>query len=156
VDGFEPPKFQFNTANLFGNHIASIETPRRPDKIVTYKDPQFTENSYGYFEIKDSTVGDSQNAIQYEALKKYRDFFTVPIFPGKGILNPQGQPWLPGQTITIKAPSSMIYEDFDFLVRSVRYPLGSDEVRPVITIIPPQCYLGQPINPFPWAARSTS
>jgi hypothetical protein len=139
VDGFEPPKFKFNTAVLFGNHIASIETPRRPDRKVTYKDEQFTEESYGFVEIKDTDAGDAQEAIQYEALKKYRDFFSTPIFPGTGVLNPQGKPWKPGQTVTIKAPSSMIYEDFDFLVRSVRFPLGASEVRPVITIIPPQC-----------------
>jgi hypothetical protein len=153
VDGFEPPRFRFNTANLFGNQIASVETPRRPDRKVTYKDEQFEEESYGFFEIKDSTVGDSQNAIQYQALKNYRDFFTTPIFPGTGILNPQGKPWKPGQIVTIKSPSAMIYEDFDFLVRSVRLPLGVDEIKPIITIIPPQCYAGQPISPFPWANR---
>jgi hypothetical protein len=150
VDGFEPPRFAFNTAELSNTYLATIETPEAPDQLIGYRDPSFPEQSYDFLSLKDAIAGDAQDALEYEARKRYRDFFTTEISPGQGILNPKGNVWNPGDLVTLKAPSSLIYEDFDFLIRYVKYTFGTRHQRVKLGIIPPAVYLGEPISKFPW------
>lgn len=147
-DGFDPPVFPCNTAELHGNFLSVPEINNRPCKLVSYRNPSYDDGSVGYIDISDVPAGETQSAIEYQALKEYRDFFTSTFTPNNGVFNKNGNPWEPGQVVTINAPSSMIYKDFDFLIQKIEWDLFNR--KPVLTVIPPQAYLGEKITEFPW------
>jgi hypothetical protein len=148
--GFDPPEIEFDTSGLQGTYLSSTRRASKAANLALYRDPNFPEQSYSYEEISGAKKGDIQAALEYVALKKYRDFFTVPFFPGGGLLNPQGDVWDVGQKITLNAPSSRIYQDMQFIVRSVTFDLDPDVRRATLEIVPPEVYLSQNIDLKMW------
>jgi len=149
-DGFSLPNFGYNTATLFGNFIGSSESADTPAKMETYKDLNFDEDSYSYIQLDDSADGETAKSLQYQAVKSYRDFFTAQFTPAGGMLNQSGKIWRAGQLITIKAPSVMIYNDFEFMIRSVKMTVGAEKTNVILSIIPPDVYSGKPLKKMPW------
>lgn len=139
--GFDPPEIEFDTTKLHNTYIGSARRARRAANIRGYRDYGFLETSYEYLDLQGTKPGDLQAAVEYNARKRYRDFFAVPFNPGGGLLNPQGDLWEPGQQITLRAPSSRIYFDMKFLVRKVTYVLDADARRVDLELVPPWVYL---------------
>ena len=139
--GFDPPEIEFDTTKLHNTYIGSARRARSVANIRGYRDYGFPEISYEHLDLQGTKPGGLQDAVDYNARKRYRDFFTVPFNPGGGLLNPQGEIWEPGQQITLRAPSSRIYFDMKFLVRKVTYVLDADARRVELEIIPPWVYL---------------
>lgn len=151
INGFEPPQPSYNTADLHGTYLATIDAGNNPGKLIVYRDPDFSEDSVAFENLTDADDSTAQAALEYAARKKYRNFFEMSMIASPGILNPLGNMWAPGQVITLNAPSAMIYNNFDFMVRTVDLNLGKSAVTPVLGIIPPEVYRGERVKRFPWA-----
>ncbi len=149
VDGFIAPQFTYNTADLFGNYLGVKESAKNPRNLKTFVDPFFEENSYKFFSLGDIDNGNVSDALKYEAIKSYRDYFTTS-FGQAGFTAPNGDLWQPGQIVTLNAPSEMIYNDFDFLIRFVKYVIGPTKKSVELGIIPSNVYLGIPMLKLPF------
>jgi hypothetical protein len=150
IDGFEAPSFSYNTADLFGGYLGVKESANRPRNMKTFADPYFNETSYKFFSFDDVEDGNVSDALKYEALKSYRDFFTTS-FSRPGLLTRDGKLWKPGQIVTLNSPSAMIYSDFNFLIRWVKYIIGPTTKKVELGIIPPEVYMGLPLPKLPFA-----
>lgn len=138
--GFTPPEFEFDTNKLHGNYIGTSKGARRAGNTSNYRDPNFAEQTYSHLDLQGTKKGRLGESVEYAARKVYRDFFTTDFDPGGGFLNPQGKLWAPGQYLTLRAPTSRIYKDTLFLVRSVKFHLGADSQRVTLGIVPPWVY----------------
>lgn len=139
--GFNPPQIEFDTSTIHNTYISSIRRAKKGYETRGFRDYGLPEQSYAYLDIPGATAGNLQEALEYAARKKYRDFFSFTFNPGGTLLNPKGELWAPGQVITLQAPSSRIFEDMDFLVRSTKYILDVDERRPELQLVPPWVYM---------------
>jgi hypothetical protein len=140
--GFTPPEFEFDTEALHNTYVGSSRSARKASNIRGYRDNSLQEQSYEYIELKGTNPAELQQSLEYNARKKYREFFETTFDPGGGLLNPQGDLWEPGQLITVKAPTSRLFTDTTFLVRMVRYNLDPGEESVDLGIIPPWVYAG--------------
>lgn len=139
--GFNPPEIEFDTTALHQTYITSARRTRRASDVKIFRDFNLTQQTYAYLDVQAATSGERQIALEYAARKKYREFFNTPFNPGGGLLNPQGDLWAPGQLVTLNCPSSRIFFDMDFLVRSVTYIVDIEEKRVELEIVPPWVYL---------------
>jgi hypothetical protein len=148
-DGFIIPQPTYNTADLAGTYQGVSD--KKPKKFETFQDPFFSEQTFKHFSINDVEPGELADSVAYQALKTYRDFFSMEFTPGGGILNPfTNEPWEVGQTISMKSPSIMIYNDFEFLIRGIKYNIGADSKNVTLVIVPPEVYSGKPLARLPW------
>lgn len=63
---------------------------------------------------------------------------------------PDGQVWTPGQRITLKAPSAMIYRDFEFEVRGVTLSESDSGRSATLVLAIPGSFSGKIPERFPW------
>lgn len=148
VNGFKAPQFNYDMSLLCGEYFSAPGNARKPSKIVKFNDENFDEKTYGFISLDDSSEGNAQESLDYQALKKYRDFFSATMTPGQGLFNPNGDMWEPGQLVTVTAPSQLIYDPFDFLIRKIEYDVYNESV--ILHIMPPAAYLGEKIEKLPW------
>lgn len=61
-----------------------------------------------------------------------------------------GDLWRPNTKIKIKAPDSMIYEFFEFDIKSVELSLDETKQTAILTLCLPGSFTGEPPEIFPW------
>ena len=64
--------------------------------------------------------------------------------------DPAGELWRPNTTITLEAPSAMIYSEYEFLIRSVTFNVDSDSRDAVLQLVIPQAFRGEMPGALPW------
>ena len=148
--GIENLEINYNSNNRFGNWIGNSQSPGRNNNSAEFQDTTFKEISYKVITLPDTTAGNIDQALKYEATKSIRDALTFPInYPGW--INPQNnQIFKVGEIINIKAPQIQLKNGFNFLIRSILYKKTSSRKFVKLRLIPPQAYTGELITKFPW------
>ena len=62
-----------------------------------------------------------------------------------------GELWTPNTTITLRAPEAMVYEDYEFLIRTVDLHQDDDETTAELGLVLPGAFSGQVPEELPWA-----
>lgn len=96
----------------------------------------------------DGDFGVSQIAAQWTRSKQLVEALSIP-FPVIGWYTPRGQLWAPNTLVQVFAPSIHVNSPFTFLVRAVEYIHEQAGQTATLSLVPPQCYTGDPIKE-PW------
>jgi prophage tail gpP-like protein len=148
--GIENLEINYNCNKRYGNWIGNSQSPGANNNSAEFQDTTFNEQSYKVINLPDTTAGNIDAALQWEATKSIRDALTFPInYPGW--INPQNnQIFKVGEIINIKAPQIQLRTGFNFLIRSILYKKSNNRKFAQLRLIPPEAYTGQLITKFPW------
>lgn len=64
--------------------------------------------------------------------------------------DPSGDLWQPNTTMRLRAPGAMIYRDYEFLIRSVRYARNATSETATLTLCLPGVFSGKIPEVLPW------
>ena len=64
--------------------------------------------------------------------------------------DPEGELWAPNTTIKLTAPGAMIYNPYEFLIRSVSYSKESTSETAVLNLVLPGAFSGEVPEALPW------
>jgi len=67
-----------------------------------------------------------------------------------GWRDPQGNLWAPNTTITLVAPSVMVYREYEFLIRAVNLTQNGDEFSSSLELVLPGAFSGKSPSSLPW------
>jgi len=64
--------------------------------------------------------------------------------------DPQGTLWAPNTTLTLLAPGAMIYNEFEFVIRSIQFERAAKTNTAVLDLVIPGAFSGQVPEALPW------
>jgi prophage tail gpP-like protein len=64
--------------------------------------------------------------------------------------DPSGALWRPNTTVVVNAPGAMIYSDYEFVVRSVRFDRTGDNESAELDLVLPGAFSGETPETLPW------
>ncbi len=96
----------------------------------------------------DVTLGNVRITAQWKRSKQLVQALSIP-FPVVGWHTPHGDLWAPNTLVSVHAPSLHINTPFTFLIRQVEFVHESQGQTTQLSLVPPQCYTGDPIKE-PW------
>lgn len=64
--------------------------------------------------------------------------------------DPQGELWQPNTTVTLVAPGAMVYQEYEFLIKSVQLISDSKSDSAVLTLVLPGAFGGPLPEALPW------
>ena len=142
------PRF---SAQKFYSHVTGLEP-----SIVgiaggshTVKNGKVTVVRPFAFTIPDSQEGAVVPAVNAKAARMYGEAvaYTVAV---PGIRNANGDLWAPGQRVMLQAPGAMIYEPYEFMIRSVAMTRNQTQATTSLTLMIPGAFSGTLPEVLPW------
>jgi len=64
--------------------------------------------------------------------------------------DPSGALWRPNTTVVLNAPGAMVYSDYEFVVRSVRFDRTGDNESAELDLVLPGSFSGKIPEALPW------
>lgn len=64
--------------------------------------------------------------------------------------DPQGELWTPNTTLTLVAPGAMVYQEYEFIIRSVTFSADRDSKTAILTLVLPGAFSGELPEALPW------
>lgn len=143
----------FNEQNYYSS-ITGIEP-----YFYGRKSPQYTEKNNFLsgvirpftFKAEDSETG----TIQVSTRSKIGRMFANAIAYNVEVTtwrNEKGELWIPGETIMLRAPKAMIYNRYEFMVRSVKFIRLPEVEKAVLKVILPNVFTNEVPEVLPWSA----
>ena len=143
---FQGQKFYTDYTGIQGKEVSYN------DAKYTVKNPHLTS---GYrpivFKLPDTTTGDLKTAVEAEAARMIASVvgYTVVLASWR---DPNGQLWQSNTTITLVAPNAMVYDEFEFLIRSVVLDKDAQGQNATLELVIPGTYSGTMPERLPWQA----
>lgn len=111
-----------------------LETPLRPHT----------------FKLDDAERADVPEATNAKLGRLFASMasFTIPELPGWRA--PNGEIWEPNTTLIIKAPSAMVYSEYEFLIRDVTLKQTENGDTAELEIVMPGAFSGKVPDALPW------
>lgn len=103
------------------------------------------------FKLEDTERADAPEATRAKLGRMYANMasYTIPDIPTWR--DPSGQRWKPNTTVTVLAPSAMIYAETEFLVRNVKLKTTKDARTATLELALPGAFNGKvPTGRLPW------
>ncbi len=102
------------------------------------------------FQLDDTEKADAPAAAK---AKLARMFATVASYTADVATwrDPAGKLWAPNTTITLNAPTAMIYSDYEFLVRSASFDQKSNARTASLELVMPGVFSGKTPSSLPWS-----
>jgi prophage tail gpP-like protein len=101
------------------------------------------------FQLDDIEKGDAPNAVKAKVGRMFANMVTyvanVPTWR-----DPSGKLWSPNTTITISAPSAMIYQPTELLIRDVYLKRSAGEQTASLGMVLPGAFSGEQPERMPW------
>ena len=101
------------------------------------------------FKPDDTVFGDTKSAVEAKAGRMFAGavVYAMSVISWR---DPNGNLWKPNTTVRIKAPGAMIYESYEFLIRSVTYRRTDTEETAILSLVPPGVFKGKIPESLPW------
>jgi prophage tail gpP-like protein len=64
--------------------------------------------------------------------------------------DPQGNSWAPNTTLTLLAPGAMVYNEFEFVIRSIQFERASKSNTAILDLVIPGAFNGKVPTALPW------
>ena len=64
--------------------------------------------------------------------------------------DPRGELWAPNTTILLRAPSAMVYRDYEFLIKAVTFKQSAEKESATLELVLPGAYSAQIPATLPW------
>ena len=141
----------FNPQN-YHSHITGIESA-----IVGLAGSQFTVKNKHLsdvvrplsFSAPDTEDGNVKTAVEAKMGRMFGNMvsYNVPVATWRDV---SGVLWRPNTTIKLKAPDAMIYEFYEFIIRSVEFTADSSSRVASLKIVLPGAFSGEIPESLPW------
>lgn len=101
------------------------------------------------YKVEDSDGADLKSAVEAKAGRMFANAvgYTASVLSWR---NPQGQLWTPNTTIKLTAPGAMIYNEYEFLIRSVSLMRAADNELAELKLVLPGSFEGKTPEAMPW------
>ena len=101
------------------------------------------------FSTPDSSGGSVQESTEAKAGRMFgaAASYTLNVSTWR---DPQGDLWAPNTTIKLKAPSAMVYNSYEFLIRSVEFNKDKISETAVLDLVMPGAFSGEIPEELPW------
>lgn len=101
------------------------------------------------FEAQDTEPGDLPKAV---AAKEARMFGNMAAYNVRVATwrDPQGNLWEPNTNIKLQAPDAMIFNEYEFIIRSVDFNRGAKTESATLDLVLPGSFSGKEPESFPW------
>jgi prophage tail gpP-like protein/phage tail protein X len=98
----------------------------------------------------DDTLGaDAKGAVEAKTGRMFASVVSYSISVA-GWRDPQGDLWVPNRTIKLLAPGAMIYNEYEFVIRSVNLIKTSDSESATMVLVLPGSFEGKIPEAMPW------
>lgn len=101
------------------------------------------------FQPPDTNAGDAKAAAEAKAGRMFANAVSYTVGVPDWI-DPSGNMWEPNTTIKLHAPGVMIYEPFEFLIRSVSFRRTADTKTATLDLVLPGSFRGEIPGRLPW------
>lgn len=101
------------------------------------------------FYTEDSETGEVQKAVNSNLGRMFGNMasYTIEVASWR---TPAGELWKPNTTVLVNAPGAMIYNDFEFVIRSVEYSRTDNSETANLTLVLPGSFSGKAPDSLPW------
>lgn len=101
------------------------------------------------FKAPDTTNGDIKAAVEAKAGRMFANMvsYSVPVATWR---DPQGDLWTPNTTVKLVAPGAMIYNEYEFIIRSVGLIAEKNSRSAVLELVLPGAFDGKIPEALPW------
>ena len=101
------------------------------------------------FTLDDTLPADAKSAVDAKAGRMFANVVSYSISV-VGWRDPQGDLWVPNRTIKLIAPGAMIYNEYEFVIRSVSLTRAGDSESATMTLVVPGSFKGEIPEAMPW------
>lgn len=146
--GIEPG---INSQDYFST-ITGIEPTRKGKKgaKITLSNPHLYGVLRPYvFKVSDTKGGTVQTAVNAKAGRMFANVVSYAVTVAS-MKDSNGNYWQPNTTILIKAPSAMIYEQYEFFIHKVNIIEDENRTIAVLTVTLPGAFSGKIPERMPW------
>jgi len=101
------------------------------------------------FNVPDSFEGEVSIAVKAKIGRMFGNtvFYTVELSTWR---DSKGELWTPNTTIILQAPNAMIYNNYEFIIRAVRFQQDSDSQTAILNLVLPGTFSGEVPESMPW------
>lgn len=101
------------------------------------------------FRASDTNSGNTPEAVRAKVGRMFAAVasYTVDVDTWR---NSRGELWQPNTTVSLLAPGAMVYREFRFLIRSVRFDHSSDRQTATLSLVMPGAFDGTIPDAWPW------
>lgn len=144
---------QYNLQEYFSEITGYVPVKARAKKSVAYtvKNKFLPDVLRPYsFEVQDVKEGDVLPCVIAKGSRMFANAvaYRVDLDTWR---TPTGEfLWSPNMTVRLHAPNNMIYQPYDFIVRTVELNLDSDEETASLGLVMPGAFEGEPPERLPW------
>ena len=134
------------------SHITGIEPA-----IVGLKGSQYTVKNERLtsvirphtFEVTDAISADVKSSVEAKAGRMFGNMVSYKVTVATW-RDPSGNLWKPNTTVKLKAKNAMIYNEFEFVIRSVTFERDRKTEITTLSLIIPGAFSGQIPGVLPW------
>ena len=98
----------------------------------------------------DTEAGDAPTATQAKMGRMFANTVSYEIEDLPTWRNPAGKLWSPNTTLTLRAPSAMVYRESELMIRNVRLKQSADTVSASLDLVLPGAFSGEMPRALPW------
>ena len=102
------------------------------------------------FKAADTNAGDAKVAAEAKAGRMFANAVSYSVGVPDWVVPATGNLWEPNTTIRVTAPGAMIYNPYEFLIRSVSYRRTADRKTAVLDLVLPGAFRGEVPEALPW------
>jgi len=101
------------------------------------------------YKVEDTDGADLKSAVEAKAGRMFASAvsYTASALSWR---SPSGQLWAPNTTVKLTAPGAMIYNEYEFLIRSVSLTRAADNELAELTLVLPGSFEGKAPEAMPW------
>ena len=101
------------------------------------------------FSVKDTNGGDVKQVVEAKSGRMFGNaaIYTIDVATWR---DPSGNLWESNTTITLQAPDAMIYNEYEFLIKSVEFNRERASTSAVLTLVLPGSFSGEIPESLPW------
>lgn len=120
-------------------------------KQYTVKNPRLTGTLRPFaFQAPDAKPADLQTAVEAKAGRMFGNIvsYSVTVSTWR---DPSGALWQPNTTVLLEAPGAMVYNPYEFLIRTVGFSRDQDTETAQLSLVLPEAFNGQIPERLPWS-----
>lgn len=142
----------FFTAQEYYSHITGLEpvVTGSEGSQFTVKNPLLTNVTRPItFKTSDSSKADVKSAVEAKAGRMFGNMASYSISVATW-RDPNGALWTPNTTLKLLAPEAMIYNEYEFIIRSVQFNRDRASESATLNLVIPGSFSGKMPEVLPW------
>jgi prophage tail gpP-like protein len=101
------------------------------------------------FDVDDTLDAETEESVKSKAGRMFANAISYDIEVATW-RDPSGNLWSPNTTLNVKAPGAMIYDDYEFLVKSVTFTADNSRRSAKLSLVLPGAFSGEIPERLPW------